>query len=124
MYIPAWRKHSTDSLETPDSRKAFTRQEEHYNKWNWEMRVIVECAFVKWKKRSAILEEVIQLEPECTAQVVMACEVLHNMMIDIGCTAEEYLGTELPYAVIRREAVQISEPIWSIQYNCLFLLWQ
>ncbi|KAL6727829.1 hypothetical protein Aduo_009672 [Ancylostoma duodenale] len=76
-------------------RNPSTRQEEYYNKWHRKMRVIVECAFGKWKKRFAILEEGIRLEPKRAAQVVMACAVLHNMMMDMGCLRQRELGNRV-----------------------------
>ncbi|EYC24784.1 hypothetical protein Y032_0013g2106 [Ancylostoma ceylanicum] len=74
-------------------RNPSSRQEIYYNKWHRKMRVVVECAFGKWKKRFAILEEGIRLER--AAQVVMACAVLHNMMMDMGCLRQRELGNRV-----------------------------
>ncbi|KHJ77707.1 transposase, IS4 family [Oesophagostomum dentatum] len=72
------------SPETPGQR--------NYNKTHKKMRVVVECTFGSWKKRFSILESKIRLKPDKAAKVVMACAVLHNMMIDMGIGKRRHLG--------------------------------
>ena len=66
-------------------RNPSTRQEMSYNKWHRKMRVVVECAFGMWKRRFAILRDGIRVKPRKVAQIIIACAVLHNMMMDMGC---------------------------------------
>ncbi|RCN44934.1 transposase, IS4 family [Ancylostoma caninum] len=73
-------------------RRPRTRQQRRYNKTHKKMRVIVECTFGRWKGRFKILESKVRLEPEKAAKVVMACAVLHNLMMDMGIGTREHLG--------------------------------
>ena len=73
-------------------RSPETRGERRFNKTHRKMRVVVECTFGSWIGRFSILESKIRLRPKKAAKVVMACAVLHNMMIDMGIGKRRDLG--------------------------------
>ncbi|VDM77024.1 unnamed protein product [Strongylus vulgaris] len=72
-------------------RNPSAKQEVSYNRWHKKMRVAVECAFGRWKQKFAILNEKIRVTPKRAAKVIIACAVLHNMMMDMGCLCQREL---------------------------------
>ncbi|KHJ99908.1 transposase, IS4 family [Oesophagostomum dentatum] len=73
-------------------RNPSRRQEVSYNKWHRKMHVVVECALGKWKRKFAILRDGIRVTPRKAAKIIIACAVLHNMMVDMGCLRLRELG--------------------------------
>ena len=76
-------------------RNPSTRQELSYNKWHKKMRVVVECVFGTWKRKFAILRDGIRVKPRRAADIIIACAVLHNMMMDMGCLRPRALGRRI-----------------------------
>ncbi|KAL6737045.1 hypothetical protein Aduo_010720 [Ancylostoma duodenale] len=85
---------NNNEIVTP-FRNPQTRSQRKFNETHKKMRVIVECVLGDWKERFKILETTIRLEPDKAAQVVMACAVLHNMMISMRCGTMRSLGRRL-----------------------------
>ncbi|VDN31188.1 unnamed protein product [Cylicostephanus goldi] len=80
------------------------------------MRSVVEDTFVLWRKKFSILNDKIRVAPKHAAKVIIACAVLYNMMMTMGCLRSKKLGHRL--AIIRNPPDDCTD-IRSYLVSCL-----
>ncbi|XP_063893081.1 putative nuclease HARBI1 [Helicoverpa armigera] len=87
-------------LMTPIANAAPDTPEANYNEKHMRARVVIENTFSRLKNRWRCLhkDRVLHYKPLKCSRIILACSVLHNIMIDFGVEdrEEDILGLELP----------------------------